>query len=86
MCSAVVPQQPPMMFTQPSAQKRSTLVTSDSGVSLYRPSSSGRPAFGKQETGKREIAARVRRWSVMKSGPVAQLRPMARRSRCATET
>src|SRR5436309_352244 len=61
MCSAVVPQQPPMMFTQPSAQKRSTLVTSDSGVSLYRPSSSGRPAVGKQEAravGRLEARAR----------------------------
>jgi hypothetical protein len=34
MCSAVVPQQPPTMFTQPSAQKRSTLWTRLSGVSL----------------------------------------------------
>jgi len=38
------------------------------------------------EIGKREISARVRRWSVMKSGPVAQFIPMASRSRCATDT
>ena len=33
---------------------------------------------GSSEIGKREISASVRRWSVMKSGPVAQLRPMAK--------
>ena len=36
--------------------------------------------------GNREIRARVRRWSVMKSGPVAQLSPTASRSRCAIAT
>src|SRR5205814_980976 len=56
------------------------------GRLVVMPSSSGRPAFGKQETGKRESWASVRRWSVMKSGPVAQLSPIARSSRWATET
>ena len=34
MCSAVVPQQPPMMLIQPSAQKRSILPASIGGSSL----------------------------------------------------
>ena len=46
MCAGVVPQQPPTMLTQPSFMKRSSSAESDSGVSEYFPSASGRPAFG----------------------------------------
>ncbi len=76
---AVVPQQPPMMLIQPSAQKRSIFFGQHRRQSRCsaRPRRAS-PAFGKHEIGKREISASVRRWSVMKSGPVAQLSPMAK--------
>jgi hypothetical protein len=46
MCAAVVPQQPPTMFSQPLLDEALELRRSDSGVSLYSPSSFGSPAFG----------------------------------------
>jgi hypothetical protein len=46
MCSGVVPQQPPMMFTRPpDANSRSSPAVS-SGPSSYSPKAFGRPAFG----------------------------------------
>ena len=80
MCSGPVPQQPPMTFSQPFSMKRPMAADSISGVSLYLPSSSGRPALGRQATGKRDSPARVLMWSVIKSGPVAQLNPIQSRS------
>ena len=55
--------------------KRPRVRASISGVSRYLPLSSGRPALGTQATRVRASWARVRMWSVMNSGPVAQLSP-----------
>ena len=85
MCSGPVPQQPPMTFTHPLPLNRPRASASISGVSLYLPSSSGSPALGRQATGNRDRPDRVRMWSVMKSGPVAQLNPIHSRSRWASE-
>ena len=38
-----------------------------------------------QATGKRDMAASERIWSVIKAGPVAQLMPIHSSSRCASE-
>ena len=46
MWAGVVPQQPPMMLTQPSSTKRRSLKARLAGVSPYWPRSSGSPAFG----------------------------------------
>ena len=58
MCAGVVPQHPPTRLTQPASTKRSSLRASVSGVSLYWPSSSGRPALGTQATAKRRQLAK----------------------------
>ena len=85
MCSGPVPQQPPVTFSQPASINRPMVLAIISGVSLYLPSSSGKPALGRQATGKRDKAARVRIWSVINSGPVAQLKPSHSKSRCISE-
>jgi hypothetical protein len=86
MCAGVVPQQPPIRLIHPSSTNRFILKARLSGVSPYWPRSSGRPAFGYTLTYRVDIAASVRRWSVMNSGPVAQLSPMENRSRCSRAT
>ncbi len=50
MCSGVVPQQPPTMFSQPLLAHSPIWRPMDSGVSSYSPKAFGRPAFGWQET------------------------------------
>jgi hypothetical protein len=86
MWAGVVPQQPPTKLTQPSSRKRVILKARLAGVSAYWPRSSGRPAFGYTLTKRVESAASERRWSVMNSGPVAQLSPIEKRSRCSSAT
>ena len=55
---------------------RSSCAASDSGVSGNLPSSSGRPAFGIAGNAERATSrCRVRMWSVINSGPVAQFMP-----------
>ncbi len=46
MCSGVVPQQPPTMFSQPFAAQSPISSAMNSGVSSYSPNSLGNPAFG----------------------------------------
>ena len=46
MCSGVVPQQPPTMFSQPFAAQSPISPAMNSGVSSYSPNSFGSPAFG----------------------------------------
>src|SRR4029453_18920504 len=75
MWGAVVPQQPPTRFNQPSSIKRAMAREIICGVSRYFPFSSGSPALGTQATLNFVIPERVRRWSVMNSGPVAQFKP-----------
>ena len=59
-CSGPVPQQPPTTLSQPASTKRPKVPAIISGVSLYLPFSSGRPALGTQDTGNREREASVR--------------------------
>jgi hypothetical protein len=46
MCSGVVPQQPPTMFSQPLLAQSPISSAMNSGVSSYSPNSLGRPALG----------------------------------------
>ena len=46
MCSGVVPQQPPTIFTNPDSIKSSTKCAVSCGISSYAPNSFGKPAFG----------------------------------------
>ena len=46
MCSGVVPQQPPRMFTRPLAANSPSSPAVSSGVSSYSPKALGSPAFG----------------------------------------
>ena len=85
-CSAVVPQHPPTTLSQPSSAKRARIARQRLRALRVAPSASGRPAFGTHADPRRVIAASVRTWSVMNSGPVAQLSPRYRRSRCIRET
>ena len=85
MCSGPVPQHPPTTLSQPDSANRPIVFASISGVSLYFPSSSGSPALGTQATGNRDRAESVRIWSVINSGPVAQLKPIQSKSRWAKD-
>src|SRR5207247_1340439 len=85
MCSGVVPQQPPTKLTQRSPTKRASLSARLCGVSPYWPRSSGSPAFGYTLVQHVARPASERRWSVMNSGPVAQLRPIEQSRRCGSE-
>ena len=46
MCAAVVPQQPPTMFSQPFSTKRSSCAASDRGRLQVLAFRSGSPALG----------------------------------------
>ena len=46
MCSGVVPQQPPMMFTYPDSAHSLMCAVICAGVSSYSPKAFGRPALG----------------------------------------
>ena len=83
MCASVVPQQPPTMLSQPFSMKRSSWAASDVGVSgiLALFVRAGRRS-GSRRRGRATISLMVRMWSVMNSGPVAQLRPIESRSAC----
>ena len=86
MCSGVVPQHPPTKLTQRSSTNRASLRDRLCGVSPYWPPSSGSPALGYTLVQHVAIAASERRWSVMNSGPVAQLSPIEKSPRCWSET
>jgi len=75
MCAAVVPQQPPTRFSHPSLLNLSSVEAKTAGVSRYLPCSSGSPAFGTQATRVRAYRESDLKWSLMKAGPVEQLRP-----------
>ena len=86
MCAAVVPQQPPTMLSQPW----STNCSSWRGERFGRLAGTGRPRWAGRRSDSRRCASRriswrVRMWSVMNSGPVAQFRPMESRSAWAME-
>jgi hypothetical protein len=46
MCSGVVPQHPPIMFTRPPPANADSSPAVWFGVSSYSPKAFGRPAFG----------------------------------------
>ena len=83
--SSVVPQQPPTMLSQPCRMKRSRCAASDCGRLQVLAFGVGQSGVGIAGDAVRAMSVRVRRWSVMNSGPVAQLRPMESRSALAME-
>ena len=65
------------MLTQPLSAKRASFAASMAGVSLYVRPRPAVPRSGCMRPGSARSPASVRTWSVMNSGPVAQLSPTA---------
>ncbi len=85
MCAGVVPQQPPVMLSQPaSAQSRMKAAVS-SGSSSYSAIALGRPALGCAETRVSAMRASSSTCGRSCSAPRAQLKPMERGRAWRTE-
>jgi hypothetical protein len=85
MCSGVVPQQPPTMFSQPFLAHSPMCVAIDSGVSSYSPKAFGKPAFGWQEVRVSAIFESSSTYGRSSFAPSAQLRPIASGRVCRME-
>ena len=85
MCSAVVPQQPPTMFTSPLVANSPRISAMWSGVSSYSPKALGRPAFGCAETKQSATRDSSATYGRSSSAPSAQFSPMASGRTCRTE-
>ncbi len=85
MCSAVVPQQPPTMLSQPFLAHSPMMAAMFSGVSSYSPKALGNPAFGWQETKASDTAASSSTCGRSSFAPSAQFSPIASGRACRTE-
>ena len=86
MCLSVVPQQPPTIFSQPCLANRSSCAASDVRRLQILALFVGQPGVGiAGNRASTPFRDRLRMWSVMNSGPVAQLSPIDSRSACAIE-
>ncbi len=85
MCSGVVPQQPPTIFSQPSFAHSPICADIDSGVSSYSPKAFGRPAFGWQEVRVSAIFESSSTYGRSSFAPSAQFSPTASGRVCRIE-
>ena len=76
MCSGVVPQHPPIIFTQPSS--KNFLIFSPISIddSSYSPKAFGKPALGKAAVKKFENLLTLFIYGSINSAPKAQLNPI----------
>ena len=76
MCSGVVPQHPPIIFTQPSSKKFLIFSPISSEDSSYSPKAFGKPAFGKAAVKKFENLLTLFMYGDLNSAPKEQLIPI----------
>ena len=85
ICSGVVPQQPPTIFTRLDSANSPMTSAMKSGDWSYSPNSLGRPALGWTLIGISAIAAKSERKGRISTAPRAQLIPTLRSSIWRTE-
>ena len=85
MCSAVVPQHPPTMFSSPLVANSPSTSAMWSGVSSYSPNALGSPAFGWAETKQLAIRDSSATYGRRSSAPNAQFSPTASGRTCRME-
>ena len=85
MCSGVVPQQPPTMFSQPDSANSRIKSAICAALWVYSPNASGNPAFGCALTPLLLNRASSATCGLSCSAPNAQFRPTAIGFACSTE-
>ena len=85
ICSGVVPQQPPMILTQPSSKNFLIFSPICDDDSSYSPKAFGSPAFGKAAVKKFVNLLTLFIYGNIRSAPNAQLNPIVSNGRCESE-